>query len=252
MSLKIKIDVEAIAKQFKEFSIEVKQDLEKAVAGLAAITHAKVAEMAATELKTSRKSLMDNLGFEEVSKGIWVVSIDENAMWIEEGVEPEFDMKPGLLKNATKVSKDGHKYRVIPFDYGSKGPTQLTPNAQTIVNTIRSGLKKANVSFKTIERNGDGSPKLGKLHTFNFESAIPGKGNTPQLKGVSIYQTLTKTGNVRRDILTFRTVTDGPGSEGKWISPGQPGKKFLDRAADWAINEWESKILPEVTKKWGE
>lgn len=249
-NLKIKIDVAAIANQFKDLKMEIEQDLNKGVANLAAITHAKVAEMAGDELQSSRKTLTDNLGFEEVSPGIWIVSIDEDALWIEEGIEANHDMKPDLLKSATKTSKDGYKYRSIPFDHG-KAPSQLTGAAQMIVAKIRSNLKKEGVPFKKIEKDANGSPRTGKLHTFDWGGAIPGKGNTPQLKGVSIYQTVTKSGNVRRDILTFRTVSGGPKSAGKWLHPGFQPKKFLDRAADWALKEWEDKILPEVLAKYG-
>jgi hypothetical protein len=67
---------------------------------------------------------------------------------------------------------------------------------------------------------------------------------------VSIYQSVTATGNVRRDILTFRTVSEGPASQGKWIHPGLPPKHFLDRASEWAIKEWENNILPAVLEKY--
>lgn len=248
MSLKIKIDASAIAAQVKEFALEVEQEIKKGVANLATITHAKVVEMASTELHSTRKNFIDSLGFEEIADGVWVVSLDERAMFTEEGLDKGFDMKPGLLKRG-KISKKGYKYRVVPFEH-SKAPSQLTSSAQNIVSEIRSKLKKANVPFKTIEKNADGSPRLGKLHTFNWKSSIPGKGNTPALKGVNIYQTITKTGNVRRDILTFRTVTGAPAQADKWKHPGLTGKKFLDRAADWAMKEWEDKVLPEIMGKW--
>lgn len=249
-NLKIKIDTASIAAQFKALALEVEQDLNKGIANLAAITHAKVAEMAGDELKSSRKTLTDNLGFEEISPGVWVVSIDEEALWIEEGIEANHDMKPDLLKGATKTSKDGYKYRSISFDHG-KAPSQMTGAAQMIVQRIKSNLKKEGVPFKKIEKNPNGSPRTGKLHTFDWGGSRPGKGNTPELKGVSIYQTVTKSGNVRRDILTFRTVSGGPKSAGKWLHPGFQAKKFLDRAADWAMKEWEDKILPEVLAKYG-
>ena len=255
MALKIKIDTAGIAKQFKDLALEVEQDLNKGVANLAAITHAKVAELASSELKSSRKTLSDNLGFEEIIPGVWVVSIDQDALWIEEGISPNQDMKPDLLKNARNISKDGYKYRAIPFDYG-KAPSQLTGYAQNVVSRIRANLKKEGVPFKKIEKfeagPKKGQPRTGKLHTFDWGGEIPGKGNTPILKGVSIYQTVTKTGNVRRDILTFRTVSGGPSSHGKWIHPGFEAKKFLDRAAEWATKEWEDKILPEILSKYGE
>jgi len=246
MSLKIKIDVENIAAQCKEFAIEAQQDLMKGVENLAAITHAKVVEMAAQELHTSREKFMENLGFEEISEGIWVVSVDEDAFWIEEGLKDGFDMKPGLLKNA-KTSKDGKRYKVVPFEH-SQTPSNLTASAQSIVSQIKSNLRKEKVPFKKIEKDSWDRPKVGKLHSFNWASDVPGRGNTPSLKGVSIYQTMTKGGNVRRDILTFRTVTEN--QPDKWISPGFEAKHFLDRAMEWALNEWEQKILPEIMSKW--
>ena len=50
--------------------------------------------------------------------------------------------------------------------------------------------------------------------------------------------------------MTFRTVTDGPGSQGKWIHPGMDGKKFLDKAAEWAEKNFYDQILPEILEKW--
>lgn len=254
MSIKFNIDAAAIAAQFKEFAVEVEQDLKKAVANLAAITDAKVKEMANTELHTSRKDFMDSLGFEEIADGIWVISVSEDGLWVEEGIEANKDMKPDLLAEGAKVSKSGNRYKVIPFDYG-KAPSQMSASTQMVVNAIKSNLKKEGVPFKKIERNSDGSPKVGKLHAFDFGNpggrmGGPGKGNTPIMNGLSIYQTITKTGNVRRDIMTFRTVSSGPGSAGKWHHPGLAPKHFLDRALDWAVKEWEEKILPEVMKKW--
>lgn len=238
----------------KEFALEVEQDLQKAVANLAAITDAKVKEMANQELKSSRKPYMDSLGFEEIAPGIWVISVDESGLFVEEGIEANKDMKPALLAKDFKTSATGSRYKAIPFDYG-KAPSQMTPQTQQIVAHLKESLKKEKVPFKKIEKNSDGSPKVGKLHEFNFgnpggKMGGPGKGNTPALKGLSIYQSITKTGNVRRDILTFRTVSSSPASAGKWHHPGLEAKKFLDRALDWAMKEWEDKILPEVIEKW--
>jgi hypothetical protein len=252
--LNFNIDAAAIAEQFKEMKLEVEQDLNKAVANLAAITDAKVKEMASQELKTSRQPFMDSLGFEEIAPGVWIISVDEDGLWIEEGIEPNKDMKPGLLAQNFKTSKDGHRYKAIPFDYGT-APSQQTPSTQMVVSYLKSQLRKEKVPFKKIEKNADGSPKVGKLHEFDFGNPRgtmggPGKGNTPQFKNLSIYQSITKTGNVRRDILTFRTVSSGPGSQGKWHHPGAEPKHFLDRALDFAMKTWEEKILPEIFEKY--
>ena len=249
MPLKIKIDADAIASQFGSFKLEVEKDIRKAVGDLAAITHAKVSENAQGELKSSRKIYMDNLGYEEVASGIWVVHLGEPALWIEEGIEPNKDMKPDLLKNAKTSKTRGTRYKIIPFQYG-KAPSQNTPYTQGVISQIKQKLRKEKVPFKKIEYNKDGSPRTGKLHEFDFGGERPGRGNTPVMKGLSIYQSVVG-GRVRRDILTFRTVSSGPGSQGKWIHPGFRGKKYMDAAAEWAMNEWESKILPEIMQKWG-
>jgi hypothetical protein len=248
MALRISIDAAALAKEFKEFAAEVERDIKAGVANLATITHAKVKEMAATELKSSREAFMNSLSFEEVTEGVWMVSVDAKALWVEEGIPSGFDMKPGLLKEGYP-SKKGGKYRIVPFEH-TKAPSQMTQPARDIVSKLRTELKKKKIPFKKVEYNADGSPRLGRIHSLNLPSQIPGKGNTKALKGVSIYQTLTKSGSVRRDILTFRTVTNGESSSGKWIHPGLEPKKFLDRAGDWALKEWEEKILPEILEKW--
>jgi len=254
MALKFNIDAAKIAAQFKEFALEVEQDLQKAIANLAAITDAKVKEMANAELQSSRKPFMDSLGFEEIAPGIWVISVDESGLWVEEGIPSDKDMKPDLLKKDFKTSKDGHRYKAIPFDYG-KAPSQQTAQTRQLVSYLKEQLKKEKVPFKKIERNSDGSPKVGKLHEFDFGNpggrmGSIGKGNTPVFKNLSIYQSVNAAGQVRRDILTFRTVSSGPKSSGKWHHPGLEAKKFLDRALEWAVKEWENKILPEVMEKW--
>lgn len=246
MGLKFNIDAAAIAEAFKEMAMEVEQDLQKGIANLAAMTDAKTKELAQAELKSTRQKYIENLTMEEVSPGIWVVALDQPALFIEEGLEADFDMKPGLLKNA-KTAADGSKYKVVPFDQG-KAPSQMTPYAQDVVNRIKKQLKTDNIPFKKLEHNENGSPKRGLLHQKNYGGEIPGKGNTPVMDGVSIYQSVTKTGNVRRDIMTFRTVSSKQGD--KWKHPGLDAKKFMDKALEWAIKEWEDKILPEILKKY--
>jgi hypothetical protein len=58
------------------------------------------------------------------------------------------------------------------------------------------------------------------------------------------------TGKVRRDIMTFRTVSSNPALADKWKHPGLAAKKFLDRSAEWAMDTWEKEILPTILDKW--
>lgn len=255
--LKLVIDVQSIAAQLKEYALEVEQDLNKAAADLAILTKEKVNELASTELKTTADNFNKNVGTEEVSPGIWVVFINEEVLWQEEdGIVAGTDMKKALLsgedpKHQIKTSKDGHKYRSIPFDHGKNTAAKASPKAAELVGQIKAFLKANNVPYKKIEKNSDGSNRLGKLHQFDIPSDPPtDRASTSALKGLSIFQTKTESGGVRRDIMTFRTVSNGPASADKWIHPGYQPKKFLDRAAEWAEKEWSDKILPEIMAKW--
>jgi hypothetical protein len=241
-NLKIKLDTTALANTLKEYAAEVAQDVNKGVARLAAQTKAHVLMDAGAELSSPTfKTFSKSVEMEDISPGIWVVSINQKGLWIEEGIEPNTDMKPGLLK--------GKKFVVIPFSK-DKSKASSTGYEFQLREQVKSALKKEGIPFKKIESNPNGSPKTGLLHRKDFGGEIPGKGNTPVLQGVSIYQTLTKTGNVRRDILTFRTVSSGPASAGKWMHPGYQPKKFLDKAQAWAEKEWEQTFLPEILAKW--
>ena len=263
MSLKVQVNADALAAMFKQFSTEVKQDIVNGMGQLASATYAKIKEMAQNEIKdgSMRKTYVDAVKYEELNPGVWVVSLDEDASWIEDGIPKNTDMKPALLKNA-KTAANGNRWRAIPFRY-DQGPTRNTPATNNLINDIKLNIRQQmvkdsfdkqgkpynKVPFKGIEYGADGKPKQGKLHTFDFGGPIPGKGNTPALKGLSIYQSV-KNGKARRDILTFRTVSSGPGSQGKWIHPGMDGKKFFDKAYEWAMQEWDKTILPEIVKKW--
>lgn len=250
--LQFNIDVAALTADFKQFAMEVEQDLQKAAGALAAMTKAKVDELASQELTSTLEQFKKSVGWEEISPGIYVVYINEDALWQEDGLPAGFDMKPGLLKGATKISKDGHPYRSIPFDHG-KAPTQQTSDAQRLTSQVKSFLKKEKVPFRKIELNADKSPRTGQLHRFNIPSDAPtDRASTSALQGLTIYQTrdTSKPGNIRRDIMTFRTVSGGEGSQGKWIHPGYKPKNFLEKAGEWAEKEWENTILPEITSKW--
>lgn len=244
----INIDVAGIAAQFKELQLEVEQDLQQGVARLAASMHAKILEDSQQELHSSRRQYSDALNrLEEVAPGIFLISLEESAMWIEEGIKPGYDMKESLLKNP-KLYPSGKKYKIVPFEYG-KTPSSMSGFAKSVSSNIQRELKKRSVPYKKIEYGANGEAKTGRLHEFNFGGEKPGKGNTPVMKGVNIYQSM-QNGSVRRDILTFRTVTDGPESAGKWIHPGFAPKKFFEKAEEWGLKEWEQVMLPDILGKW--
>lgn len=76
MRLNFLVDADSIVAELQNFKQEAKKAIEDGVKALAASTHAKVKEFASSKLSTTRKMYMDNLDFQEVQPGIWVVSLD--------------------------------------------------------------------------------------------------------------------------------------------------------------------------------
>ena len=244
--MSIVLDTDSLASQFKEIKLELQNDLNKSVEDLTNVIYSKASELASSELNSTKQTFLDNLSFKQISEGVWEISIGEKAVWIEEGIDPDTDMKPGLLKGASKTSKDGGRYRVIPFEH-SKASSQMTPQAQSVVNELKQHLQAKGLGLRSIEKTKTGEARLGKLHSLSFDSARPNSGaSTPTLHGVTIYQSKNKLGAVRRDVLTFRTVSSDPRSAGKWIHPGLTAKNFIDRALEWSLHKFEEQILPAI------
>jgi intein/homing endonuclease len=142
------------------------------------------------------------------------------------------------------------KYRVIPFVH-SKNPSEQAPKAQVLAQQIKSELKKQGINWKKVEYGADGSPRTGLVQRIDIESARPSpKAKTDALKGVAIYQTKQANGSVRRDVLTFRVVSEKQKAEGMWVHPGREGDHLMDEVFQWAQKTWEEDILPAVVNKY--
>lgn len=251
--IKVNLDISSLTQFLNEFSKDIVKDIQKGIKGLAIATQAHIKEEAQNKLHSFREKYLESLSPpEQIDDYLWVITLNENAVFIEEGRPEPYDMKPGLLKDG-KMSKDGHKYRVVPMNQG-KTPTQMSSGnkgyEQNMVNLVKSELKKKGIPYKKLELDKSGNPKLGKLHSMDIDSHTPGKGNTPQLHGLNIYQTKQKDGSVKRSITTFRTVTDKSDQKDRWIHPPIEARDFFPQAAKWAEQEWESKWLPQIMEKY--
>lgn len=251
--MKVNLDISSLTQFLEHFTKEITKDIQKGVEGLAKSTHANIKENAQNKLHSFRDQYLESLSPpEQIDNYLWVITLNDDAAWIEEGRPEPFDMKPGLLKDG-KTSKDGVKYRVVPMNQG-KSSTQMSPNTaaheHNMINKVKAELKQRGIPYKKLELDKNGSPRVGRLHSFDIESPIPGKGNTPQLKGINIYQTKAENGSIKRNITTFRTVTDGSDQKDKWIHPPVEARNFFKTAQEWAEKEWESKWLPQILEKY--
>lgn len=247
--LRFDIDIESLSDGFGSLKKELQKDLKKSVGALASMTHAKTLEIANNELSSLSSMYKDGVSFQQLEENLWVVSLDEKLLWIEEGRKSGF-MEELLTGKSSKVSAEGNRYAVIPFEH-SKKPSEQSQQAKTLTDQIRAELKKKDIPYRKLEYNQDGSPRLGLLHRFNIDSArLKDHHKDSPLKGVAIYQRQQKDGSVRRDIMTFRVISEKHKDEGKWVHPGREGNKIMDKAFEWAEREWEQKILPEVLAKY--
>jgi hypothetical protein len=255
----LNLDMGPLIDRLDQMKDSIQKDVERGVGALAKSTHEHIKKQAQNKLHSFREGYLENLmDAEQLDKNLWVITLNKDAAWIELGIPQPYSMKPGLLDNKkakgpikSQVGKDGKKYRIIPMNQG-KVPSELSRNnsgyEQNMINLVKSELRKRDIPYKKLELDKNGSPRTGKLHTLDIDSHTPGKGNTPQLQGINIYQTANKkTGKIERNITTFRTVKEG--EDGKWIHPAVEASNFFKDAKTWAETEWETKILPMILDK---
>jgi hypothetical protein len=277
------LDVSDLIKLEAELVPTARKVMEAAVRDLSAQTHAHVVEQVQARLHSTREKYLENLGFHQVSADTWVVELQPGAFFVEEGLPANHEMiddllndgpKPGRQKQAargkTKTAADGSRYRTIPFQH-NKGPTGQTRAAQDLTETIKSELKRMGAPYGKLEVGSDGKPKLGLVRSFDIahkpakthEGAGQGWGGIgqvrqgatgiPFLQGVRIYQKPVPDGRggsaVKKAIMTFRTVSTKHKGTGRWTHPGLEPKRFLDEAFDWALDQWEHRIKPQVAAK---
>lgn len=239
MDFKFNVNIDDIKSQISSFSENIEVKVQQAVQLLATQTHAKILELVQVRLRSTRRIYADNLmAPRKVNENTWIIELKEPAMWVEEGMSPH-SMVDDLLK--------GREYRAIPIDQG-KAPTDTPRAMSSLSETLRKELRKYKIPISKIERNPDGSPKLGLLHSLDVNSKEKGPTGTPYLHGLRIYQSMDKTGKTNRFVGTFRMVSKKHKAQGRWFHPGLEPKLFFDKAFQWAMTHWETDILPDLMK----
>jgi len=249
MDLKFEIDVEALMENLQNTSKQLESDIIRSAHDLASMTHAKTLELARDGLGSLTKTYTDQVEFENPEENLWVIKLNKPALFIEDGRAAGFQ-RDLLNGKSAKTNKKGEKYAIIPFTH-NKPPSQQSSTAHSLAQEIKKALKKEGINWKKPEVDASGSPRIGKIHSFSFDSArLKAHHKTPATYGVSVYQSKGADGQVRKDVMTFRVITERHESEGKWMHPGMTGKKFFDKSFQWATDEWENKILPAILEKY--
>ena len=257
-NLKFTIDVEGISNSLEGLKKDIQKDIVDSADKLAKMTHAKVLELADEKLKSLAGQYKDNVVYDDTTPFIWIVTLKDPAEWIEEGRKSGF-MEELLHGKSSHQGKNG-RYAVIPFKHNVL-PSRQSPKAADLARIIKTEAERRGISWGNIEKMPENAKEkngftTAKLHSFSFDNpraeAQLERHKHPLTHGVSIYQTKNnKTGEIRKDVMTFRVISEKDKNTGAWRHPGRPGAKLLEKAFEFAKQVWDKDILPSIFGKYG-
>jgi hypothetical protein len=266
--LYLQLDMSAVSRLAENLRDKAEPLMQKYAADLASQTHAHIIDLATNGLHARRDRYLQALHFEQVNEVTWMIQLDAEAVWIEDGLPENFEMLDKLLNSPkAKTSADGTKYIAIPLKNG-QGDVSHTAGGKEMKDAIQKEMRRMKIPFAKIERDfATGEPKLGKLHDITMKTPIkthegPGQGHGPVgqerqgrtgipfLQGLRVYQKMGKDKigrpQVQKAIMTFRMATSKQDKSEYWVHPGLPPKHFFEKGFDWALREWEKVIGPKV------
>lgn len=277
----LKLDLSELIKGYTDLTDDVKEKLVKSAEYLSQAGFTHLQELGSTKLHSRRDLFLNNISVEPLEAGVYAITVHQDAVWIEDGMPPHSMLEDLLTSPKAKTAKDGSKYIIVPFRH-SKAPSRSTPQQKALLSAIKDELKSRDIPYKKIEKNPDGSPKMGLLHSFDIakpeqQNRVPpgelgpggdqfranpiptgqeGPGGRPYLWGTKVYQSPMKNQNgdvqmdssgypkADRNIFTFRVASSK--QEGKWNHPGLSPQHFLEDTYEWVKQQWEDQILPEI------
>ena len=267
--LSITIDLEDL-----KSLLNIDKSIEAATKGMAKELgddiYGHIVQQATENLHSRREVYLENLIVDDKNENVFIITLKEKAMFIEEG-QSNHNMLAALLKNAKK-SGPGGPYRDIPFNHGGSEAKAVTPAQQNLISTIQTALTQKKISYDKIEHDSAGKAKMGLLHSFNISTGplkthhgvgqgqgsigrpIQGHGGTPHLQGVRVYQRefehkLTKQKKVGRFIMTFRRASASQEGKGMWDHPGSKAMDFFGEGFKWGLSHFDDTIAPKLMDK---
>lgn len=260
---KVSIDTSEL-EELLDIGSKMQKVLDKEAKNLASATYSHIVEQANVKLHSRRELFIKALSYAQDAEGVWVVSLAQEAMFIEDG-SPGGNMLEKILqsKNA-KTGANGERYARIAFQH-NKATSRQTPAQASLVATIKSELSKFKVPYAKIETDRAGNPKLGLLHSLDItktpiktrNAPEHGKGplgavrqgpsGDPFLNRLQIYQRENKkTGKVEKTIFTFRMASSSQAGQGLWDFPAVPPASLIDDGYKWALDQIESNVIPKI------
>lgn len=276
--LSLVFDFSETLQKYEEIALELEIAISDGIEKLTASVYQHIVEQANQKLKSRKDIFLESLKPpEKIDEHTWMVELDKKAVWIDDGLPSGFDMLDGLLSSPKAKTGPKGRYLVVPFKH-NKAPSKQTKLQQALVSNIKQEFKKKGIPFKPLERNPDGSPKLGRLHSMDLQGpkqksqVVPpkqgpqgqnyqthprsqgqeGPGGRPYLWGLKVYQKEQQKGDkleVQKSIMTFRTASESQRGQ-KFIHPGLAPASLFSEAYQWAEQQYDI-MVDDIFKKFG-
>lgn len=289
--LRIAIDISEVAAKLNQTQELIEKKVTKGVEELSIRTHDWIIKKASTTFSddpfkkeyylglgkhgknSTQQSTSDNridqtpkhVRWIKIGDGIWMVELDEKAEWLEDGREPTFMgdwlLKPGA--KGVKTAKDGSQYRAIPFKQTEDGK-KYEGTKPLFAALVKKQAERQGINLKKIEKNIDGTPKLGTLHKLQMtptlaQSQAPGLYSKPRgpeeaeatglkphggiykLQGAVVVQRKTDKGKIKKETVVFRTISSKHRGF-RWMYPQVQPANIFKQAHEFALKEWENMV----------
>lgn len=255
--INVRFKAAALGKSLENLSAEVEAELEQAIKDTANAAYATIVAKAQSELNSTRADYLKGLGFEELGKNTYLITLEGDwANSLEKGFSG-FDIREWMLASEKVVqvgprtgqkwvrkAEDGHKYAHVPFEHRpfSKAP-KTSDLSQAIKKLQAFNSQGRSQKFTSIFKDASGKALEGRVATIRKVDGFP------QLDGITKYQKIYKnesTGKqtVQSVYMTFRTVSENADS---WRHPGFGGLHAFDEAEKW-IDEQIDNIINALVK----
>lgn len=273
MRFKLEGNITDLAAKLKSDIDKLKARADQEAKNIAVLTHAFIASKAKSELNSFQQQAYlgkneENLRYSKLGDGIYLIELDAKASFIEDGSPKRF-MKWLLDNNPkAKTAKDGSRYAHIPFSHAKSNSTKnVNDPKSSFYDIVSKRLKEENIDLNKIERNTDGTPKLGIIHKINTNSIIASEKNRSnfssprsqemaakiglkphsgihKLENLLVTQRKTKSGEVVKEAITIRTISSKHETEGRWYYPQIKPFKGMQSGYDYAKS-----LMDEAVKR---
>jgi hypothetical protein len=246
----IEATLKELGKEIKDMTDQMQKEALAEVPILAAAVHSLIREKA-QKLRSTRPLYMKALNVKELintpTNSVWAVTLDQSADFIETG-RPAYNAIESILNGGkpAKVSKDGHRYKIIPFEH-SGGASTKSLAQNKLADMVKMQLKAKGLDkIITTGKGKNKQPLFGKVvKNLDLNGPLSNMGNNI-LAGVNIYQKSIKNKagehvKTKRDVMTFRVISDSQSSP-RWDMPARKGLNAFDEVAAKLDALWENHI----------